>query len=417
VVRRAVVARKGLASLDAALDVLDARLSSEFREYAELANPKPLTIAAAQAFLDDSEALVLILDVPQFGNLLGETLIWVVTKAEARWARIDLASHALAERAAALRCGLDRAAWEGEGKQRCVNLLAITVETVPDGGKPLPFDLTRAHQLYQALFGQVEDLIKGKHLLIVPSGPLTQIPFHALLTKQSDPVATGNEALRSAAWLAKSNAITVLPSVSSLKALREHAKTSQAKKPFAGFGNPLLDGPDFRSGLGAEMARARQQCSKAPWRHVPGQVAVGMRLLEQRGGLADVASVRAQVPLPETAEELSAVARDQWIRHRVWPRVSGKMEYAWVGRLLARWARQNSIRHLMWLHVEKLQGLSRCQGQGFARRYGKVVDLWGQHDRCFGMRAKSSAEDWPEPWTVAVLPEALPETEAVDWAL
>ena len=127
------VARKSLASLDSALDAIDARLSSEFKEYAELANPKPLTIAAAQAFLNDGEALVLFLDVPQFGNLPGETLIWVVTKADARWARIDLASQALAERAAALRCGLDRGAWEGEGKQRCLNLLAIDVEKAPDG--------------------------------------------------------------------------------------------------------------------------------------------------------------------------------------------------------------------------------------------------------------------------------------------
>ena len=151
---------------------------------------------------------------------------------------------ALAERAAALRCGLDRGAWEGEGRRRCLNLLAVDVEKAPDGDKPLPFDLTRAHQLYQALFGQVEDLIKGKHLLIVPSGPLTQIPFHVLVTEQPDLAATGAEALRRAAWLAKSHTITVLPSVSSLKALREHTKTNHATKPFVGFGNPLLDGPD-----------------------------------------------------------------------------------------------------------------------------------------------------------------------------
>ena len=112
-----------VASLDAALDAIDARLSSEFKEYAELANPKPLTIAAAQALLHDDEALVLFLDVPQFGNLPGETLIWVVTKADARWARIELASQALAEHVTALRCGLDRVAWEGEGTLRCANLL------------------------------------------------------------------------------------------------------------------------------------------------------------------------------------------------------------------------------------------------------------------------------------------------------
>ena len=200
--------------------------------------------------------------------------------------------------------------WEGEGRRRCLNLLAIDVEKAPDGDKPLPFDLTRAHQLYQALFGQVEDLIKGKHLLIVPSGPLTQLPFHVLVTEQPDLAATGTDAFRRAAWLAKSNSITVLPSVSSLKALREHAKTSHATKPFVGFGNPLLDGPDHRYGVRAEMARAKQRCSKAPWQRVAGPVAGGMKPLQQRGGLAEVADIRSQVPLPETADELCTVARD-----------------------------------------------------------------------------------------------------------
>ena len=179
---------------------------------------------------------------------------------------------------------------------RCAKLLNIDLDKAPKFGEPLPFDLARAHELYQALFGQVEDLIKGKHLLIVPSGPLTQIPFHVLVTEKPDPAATGTDAFRRAAWLAKSNAITVLPSVSSLKALREHAKTSQATKPFVGFGNPLLDGPDARSGVRAEMARAKQQCPKSPWQRFPGQVAGGMKLLQQRGGLADVANIRTPGP-------------------------------------------------------------------------------------------------------------------------
>jgi CHAT domain-containing protein len=304
------IARKSVASLDLTLNAVDARLSSEFQEYAELANPKPLTIAAVQALLNEGEALVLFLDVPQFGHLPGETLIWVVTKADGRWTRIELASQALAERAAALRCGLDRGAWEGQWKPLCRNLLASDIEQATDGRNPLPFDLTRAHQLYQALFGQVEDLIKGKHLLIVPSGPLTQIPFHVLVTEQADPAATGNEAFRQAAWFAKTNSITVLPAVSSLKALRDNAKASQAKKPFVGFGNPLLDGPDSKFAVRAKMACVKQQCPKSPGQRVSGLVAGGITLPQQRGGLVDVASVRAQVPLPETADELCAVARD-----------------------------------------------------------------------------------------------------------
>ena len=48
---------------------------------------------------------------------------------------------------------------------------------------------------------------------------------------------------RARRWLGQRQAITVLPSVGSLKALRT-AKASAATEPFIGFGNPLLDGVD-----------------------------------------------------------------------------------------------------------------------------------------------------------------------------
>ena len=186
------------------------------------------------------------------------------------------------------------------------NSLRLGLEKAPQKNDPLPFDLTRAHQLYRALFGQVEDLIKGKHLLVVPS---TQIPLHVLVTEKPDAAADTTDAFRRAAWLAKSNSITVLPSVSSLKALREHAKASHATKRYVGFGNPLLDGPNSNK-VRAEMARARQKCPTSPWQRFPGQIAGGTKVPQQRSGLADVASIREQVALPETADELCAVARD-----------------------------------------------------------------------------------------------------------
>ena len=83
------------------------------------------------------------------------------------------------------------------------------------------FDHARAYRLYQALFGQVEDLIKGKQLLIVPSGALTQLPFQVLVT--APPAGSDN---KSAAWLIRDHALTVLPAVSSLKALRRVARPS-----------------------------------------------------------------------------------------------------------------------------------------------------------------------------------------------
>src|SRR5438552_10426753 len=81
-----------------------------------------------------------------------------------------------------------------------------------EAGKPLPFDHARAHRLYLALFGEVDEVIKGKHLLVVPSGALTRLPFQVLVTQA--PASTNNKSM---AWLIRDHALTVLPAVSSLK--------------------------------------------------------------------------------------------------------------------------------------------------------------------------------------------------------
>jgi hypothetical protein len=86
---------------------------------------------------------------------------------------------------------LDCTLWESdESAEKCRKALGVapSVETISVGGeerreKVLPFDLGRAHELYKALLGPVEDMIGGKHLLIVPSGPLTSLPFGVLVTE------------------------------------------------------------------------------------------------------------------------------------------------------------------------------------------------------------------------------------------
>ena len=71
-----------------------------------------------------------------------------------------------------------------QGK-KCAALLKRGAGTLPEAGALFPFDFKRAHALYTALFGEFEQLIKGKNLLLVPSGPLTQLPFQVLVTKPS----------------------------------------------------------------------------------------------------------------------------------------------------------------------------------------------------------------------------------------
>jgi hypothetical protein len=177
---------------------------------------------------------------------------------------------------------------------------------MPAPNQPLPFDHARAHKLYSALFGEVKDLIKGKHLLIAPSGPLTQLPFQVLVTK---PPTSINH--RSVAWLAREHAITILPAVSSLKALRRIGKPSGAPRPMIGFGNPLLDGPDARYADRAKLAREKQRCQVRPsQRMVLSGLRGGVYQVDRRGSVVDVSQIKMQVPLPETADELCVVAQE-----------------------------------------------------------------------------------------------------------
>jgi CHAT domain-containing protein/tetratricopeptide (TPR) repeat protein len=303
-----------LEGIDQRISEIDTTLKVKFPDYAALASPAPLPVADVQTLLGSDEALVLFLDTPEWKPTPEETFVWVVTKSDLRWARSDLGTPSLQREVAALRCGLDYDGTWGTAGSRCPELLKTNYTEIDHRNeKPLPFDTERAFALYKALFGQVEDIIKGKQLLIVPSGALTQLPFQVLVTNNPQLTPSGPEDFRrAAAWLVRSHALTVLPSVSSLKALRQLAKDSHASRMLIGFGNPLLDGPNASYAKWAGEARLKQSCPKTPTQRIAGVTGErrGVPLLRLRGNVIDVADVLSQVPLPETADELCAVARD-----------------------------------------------------------------------------------------------------------
>ena len=217
----------------------------------------------------------------------------------------------ISQPASALRCGLDAAAWEGEGEKICQGLLA-TQFTGADAerGLALPFDVSLAHTLYQQLFGPVETLIKDKSFIVVPSGILSLLPFNALITETPAAASATND-YRAAKWLGKQTSIVVLPSVSSLKVLRAFAKASTAKLPFLGISNPILDGdPQSAEQVSrAQQARALKQCAQTLQVAALGSFRGGEIALFGSSGLADVAQLRRQLPLPETASEVCSVGR------------------------------------------------------------------------------------------------------------
>lgn len=298
-----------LTEIDARLAMIDARLADGFPDFAALSSVKPVSVTDVQSSLRDDEALLLFLDTNDgFKPLPEETFVWIVTRTNLRWLRSQLGSKALRREVAALRCGLDYAGSWLARDSRCRELTGTAYTPADDkSGKPLPFSVERAHALYLSLLGAAQDLISGKHLIVVPSGALTQLPMSVLVTDK--PTASNPE---HTAWLARLNRVTVLPAVSSLAALRRHARASAATKPYLGYGDPLLDGPDasFNKLRGAAAAAASAECGGTPRLEVADLRGLsGVRSLELRGGIADVDALRKAVPLPETATELCDVAK------------------------------------------------------------------------------------------------------------
>ena len=163
-----------LHDIAARISEIDAELKADFIDYADLAGPEPMSVEDMQSDLDADEALILFLDTEEFTPTPEETFVWVVTKTDVRWFRSKLGTPSLNREVTALRCGLDyEGSWQIDNSP--CPALSQTAYTDADyqAGRPLPFDLARSHALYKELLGPAEDLIKGKSLLIVPSGALT----------------------------------------------------------------------------------------------------------------------------------------------------------------------------------------------------------------------------------------------------
>ena len=168
----------------------------------------------------------LFLKCAQF--LLGEkeSCVFALTKNAFDWRVIPIGRREMADKVASFRRGLD------------VDELARSIAA----GKPVTFNLDTAYQLYSALLRPVEATVKDKkYLAVVPAGALTALPFHLLVT---DPVPAGTAdstgAYRDAPWLIRRQAVAVLPSVGSLKALRSSARADSGGRPFIGFGDPVF---------------------------------------------------------------------------------------------------------------------------------------------------------------------------------
>ena len=208
--RRAAILKR-ITKLNEELALVQSRLTEEFPDYSEFTKPRPISLQDTQSLLSESEALI-ILDVSKNKN--GDDYVWLVTRARARWHKLDVGHGAIADEITKIRAGLDLA----DSQRR-------------------PIVPSNAFALYQKLLGPIEKSIEKKsHLIFVLNGAVSSLPPQVLVTKKPK-----DDDLRSAFWLARSHAITILPTIASLKILRTQLATGKAPRAFIGYGDPIFD--------------------------------------------------------------------------------------------------------------------------------------------------------------------------------
>lgn len=245
--------RQDIAKLEQEIESMNREFAQSFPEYLELTNPKPISLSGVQKLLLPHEALLFHLTQKD------RSYVWLIKANSAHIIRTALGSGRLAKFVQRIRATLDFST-----------------------GQIVKFDSPNAYSLYYELFGPLQKHLQGvEHLLFVPDGAFHSLPLAVLIDQQVAAKASDHRDYSNYSWFGKKYAISTLPSVSALTALRAITKASQATKPFVGFGNPIL---------GTATENPTKPAIDAVFKDA-------MKI--------DIEAIRAMEPLPETADELT----------------------------------------------------------------------------------------------------------------
>jgi len=265
-----------------------------FPEYADLVNPKPVSMLKVQKILKPNEVLVTWFIGQQV------SYVWAVpAQGSPEFKTLAIKKAQLREHVAELRKALDPA----------VNL----IEDIP------AFEFARAHQLYNQLIAPIQGVLDGKDTLVsIPHDDIGQLPLGVLTTAPFQlaprPNQTYEPALfenyKAAPWLIKKVAIVSVPSATALAALRALPAPNAGRLDFIAFGDPYFS---------VEQAQQDEKNSlKAA--SVEALAAVAGRVMASRGlplkrrntpNTSDVASAEVSLlpRLPDTKQEIEEISK------------------------------------------------------------------------------------------------------------
>jgi len=259
-------------------------IAKRFPSYASLIDPRPPSVEDIRATLKPDESLLSF----YFGR--STSFVWAVPKK----GKVVFAAIPATYGDIGSKIGQLRKALEPE---------AALVSDIP------PFDLALAYELYGLLLKPVEDGWKAaKNLIVVTNGALGQLPL-SLLPTAPTPAQDGDGPLfagyRSVPWLARTHAVTFVPSAAALRTLRQLPPGPATRDAFIGFGDPYFNVEQ------AAAAEAEQNAKPFVVASADTTMTRGLRLARrsspQTEGI-DSADLGRLPRLPDTSGELTSIA-------------------------------------------------------------------------------------------------------------
>jgi CHAT domain-containing protein len=276
--------RGQIETLRAAHEAADRSLIQQFPDYAELMDPKPPTVDEIRTALQPDEAFLSF----YFGRDI--SFVWAVPKQGAiRFVQLPVAASEIEAKVRKVREALEPN--------------AATIGDIP------AFDLALAYDLYRLLLKPVEAGWKSaKSLVIVTNGALGLLPLSLLPTApvevrdNEEPMFAG---YRHVPWLARTHAVTMVPSAAALLTLRRLQPASPSREKLVAFGDPYFNDQQ------AADAADENSASTSNVQVADALTTRGLPL--RRRSIPDVEGLNSAelglLPrLPDTADELRSIA-------------------------------------------------------------------------------------------------------------
>jgi CHAT domain-containing protein len=263
-------------------------IGRKFPNYADFIEPKPATVEQIRAALRPGEALLSF----YFGQ--NASFAWAVPKdGPVSIAALPITALELEENIQRLRKSLEPQ--------------VTMVEDLP------AFDLDLAYELYDVVLKPIEPSWRAaQSLIVVTNGALGELPLGLLPTApikidpQGKPLFAG---YRDVAWLARSHAVTVVPSASALTTLRRLPPGSPKREALVGYGDPFFN--EQQAAEAEDQAKVDKSQVAANERTVSTNITRGVRLklrAAPRTEDIDTAELAILPRLPDTREELISIA-------------------------------------------------------------------------------------------------------------